>query len=646
MNKELFDILLKLEKGQPLNDNELNFVRDNGYLSLDNKINEEGLKALEPYRVKRAIIMAAGFGSRMVPITLTTPKPLVEVNGVRIIETLIDKILKAGIKDIYIIRGYLKKEFDCLLENYPFIKFIDNDDFYKENNISSAIRVVDLFEDTYFCEADFVCKGDDIIEKYQYESNYLGTLVEETDDWCFDVDKDRYISNYRKGGKRCAQAFGISYWTKKDGKLLAQRLKEMYADENNRQEFWEMCIFEKYKEDFPIKCRFCKKDSILEIDSFDELIAVDSSYKITNRRKIGVVGFGNLGSILATKFSLKNDVVVYKNVDQDEDEYDHLMTVECPDDHVTYSAKIKLLTPSLKTCVDFADYIFITFPSFLCEDLAKEMLPLLRKGQHLIFIPGSGGAEFYFHDAIKMGCTISGLQRVHSVARILEKDKLVRESGKKSLLKVGSIPASYNPEACELINDLYGIKIYPLENYLNITLINSNAILHTSRLYNLFSDYKEGKFYNENPLFYETWNDETSQLLSDMDDELTSLFNELEKHGYPVKDIPGILAYYDSETVPQMTAKIRSIGGFKGLYSPMVEKEPGKFIPDFNSRYFTADFPFGLDIILEFLKLFNLKKESCELVSNWFNKECNPKRRFKFESFGIHSIDDLLEFYK
>ena len=147
-------------------------------------------------------------------------------------------------------------------------------------------------------------------------------------------------------------------------------------------------------------------------------------------------------------------------------------------------------------------------------------------------------------------------------------------------------------------------------------------------------------------MFYETWNDETSQLLSDMDDELTSLFNELEKHGYPVKDIPGILAYYDSETVPQMTAKIKSIGGFKGLYSPMVELEPGKFIPDFNSRYFTADFPFGLDIILEFLKLFNLKKDNCELVSNWFNKECHPKRRFRFETFGIHSIDDLLEFYK
>lgn len=236
-------------------------------------------KELEPYRVTRAIIMAAGFGSRMVPVTLKTPKPLVKVNGTRIIETLIDKILKAGIHDIYIIRGYLKNEFECLKKDYPFIKYIDNDDYNKENNISSAIKVVDLLSNTYFCEADFICSGDDIITKYQYESNYLGTMVDSTDDWCFDVDENLIVSNYRKGGEKCAQAFGISYWNKKDGALLADRLKKMYSDINNRQDFWEMCIFDKYKDDFQIKCRLCKKESIVEIDSFNELVQMDPSYK-------------------------------------------------------------------------------------------------------------------------------------------------------------------------------------------------------------------------------------------------------------------------------------------------------------------------------------------------------------------------------
>ena len=80
------------------------------------EITERGLEALEPYRVKRAVIMAAGFGSRMVPVTLDRPKPMVAVNGVRIIDTLLDALVSVGIKDITLVRGYKKEKFDEILE--------------------------------------------------------------------------------------------------------------------------------------------------------------------------------------------------------------------------------------------------------------------------------------------------------------------------------------------------------------------------------------------------------------------------------------------------------------------------------------------------------------------------------------------------
>ena len=92
-------------------------------------ITDKGLESLEPYRVKRAVIMAAGFGSRMVPITLERPKPLVKINGVRIIDTLIDALVRAEVKEIIIVRGYKKEMFDELLEKYPFITLADNDVF-------------------------------------------------------------------------------------------------------------------------------------------------------------------------------------------------------------------------------------------------------------------------------------------------------------------------------------------------------------------------------------------------------------------------------------------------------------------------------------------------------------------------------------
>ena len=104
------------------------------------EITAKGLDMLEPYRVKRAVIMAAGFGSRMVPVTLDRPKPMVKVNGVRIIDTLLDALVSVGIKDITLIRGYKKEKFDEITDKYPFIKFVDNDVYDKTNNISSAYR--------------------------------------------------------------------------------------------------------------------------------------------------------------------------------------------------------------------------------------------------------------------------------------------------------------------------------------------------------------------------------------------------------------------------------------------------------------------------------------------------------------------------
>ena len=86
-------------------------LTDAGYVN-NCSITEKGLAALEPYKVKKAIFLAAGFGLRLAPITLNTPKPLVRVNGQRIIDGLIDACLEAGVEEIIIVRGYLGGLFD------------------------------------------------------------------------------------------------------------------------------------------------------------------------------------------------------------------------------------------------------------------------------------------------------------------------------------------------------------------------------------------------------------------------------------------------------------------------------------------------------------------------------------------------------
>ncbi len=245
----------------------------------DGAITSSGLEALEPYRVKRAIFIAAGFGSRMVPITLNTPKPLVRVNGRRIIDTLLDAVVAAGIEEIYIVRGYLKENFDQLLYKYPNIKFIDNNMFNEANNISSALLAKDLLCNAYLFEADLLLSNPALIKKYCYRSNFLAIPMERSDDWCFEV-KNGIITELKVGGMNCWQEVGISYWDEEAGKMLAEHIPAAFEVPGGKELYWEQVPLVKFKGEYKVEVRECTLEDIVEIDSFKELKAIDKAYDI------------------------------------------------------------------------------------------------------------------------------------------------------------------------------------------------------------------------------------------------------------------------------------------------------------------------------------------------------------------------------
>ena len=198
-------------------------------LVADRHITDEGLDALEPYRVKRAVLIAAGFGSRMVPITLNTPKPLVRVGGKRIIDTILDAVYAAGITEVYVVRGYLGEQFDQLLYKYPTIKLIDNPLYNEANNISSMVAAKDYLQSAYVFESDLLLRNPSLITRYQDRSNYLGIPMERSDDWCFEV-KNGVIKDLGIGGEGGVwQMVGVSYWTPEDGKKLAEDIPATFA---------------------------------------------------------------------------------------------------------------------------------------------------------------------------------------------------------------------------------------------------------------------------------------------------------------------------------------------------------------------------------------------------------------------------------
>lgn len=255
-------------------------LEKNGLID-SSSITQKGIYELEPYRVKRAIFIAAGMGTRMMPITINTPKPLVRVNGVRIIDTLIDACIAAEIDEIIVVRGYLGEIFDQLRYKYPSIKFVDNPYYRTYNNISSAYLVRDLIGRSYIFESDIYLVNSNLITKYQYESNYLGVPVEETPDWCFDTDENLKITDLHKGGKNCHHMYGISYYDQATGDLFAEKVADVFHNTlGGKDHFWDDVLCHFYVGDSNIHVRECTFEDTMEIDSFEELCEIDENYKI------------------------------------------------------------------------------------------------------------------------------------------------------------------------------------------------------------------------------------------------------------------------------------------------------------------------------------------------------------------------------
>lgn len=295
LSRVQFDVLIELEKcKRGLSQRELaervgksvgtvnkvvSTLNDLGYIDKEG-ITHLGINALEPYRVKRAVFIAAGFGSRLVPVTLNTPKPLVRVNGKRIIDTLLDAVLEAGITEIYIVRGYLAEQFDQLLYKYPMIKFIENPAYNEANNISSAMCVRYLLSNAYVFEADLYLSNPDLIQRYHYCSNFLGIKKERSDDWCFDVDSDMIIKSQKVGGLNCYQEVGISYWSELDGVKLSSHIQEAYTMPGGKEKYWDQVPLVTFAKEYKVEIRECEDTDIVEIDTFRELKEIDKTYDV------------------------------------------------------------------------------------------------------------------------------------------------------------------------------------------------------------------------------------------------------------------------------------------------------------------------------------------------------------------------------
>lgn len=230
-------------------------------------------------KIKRAIIMAAGNGKRLRPLTYSIPKPLISVNGKKMIETIIEALHANDIYEIYIVVGYLKEQFDYL-KNINGIKLIENPYFNECNNVSSLYVARDYIEDAIILDGDQIIYNEKILFKDFDKSGYSAFWVDnDTKEWLLSVNNDDIVSCNRTGGKNGWQLCSISRWNKEDANKLKKHIEIEFLDKNNKEIYWDDVALFCYPNEYNLRIYKINKKDIIEIDNLEELKEIDDNYR-------------------------------------------------------------------------------------------------------------------------------------------------------------------------------------------------------------------------------------------------------------------------------------------------------------------------------------------------------------------------------
>ena len=256
-----------------------------GLIDKHGQLTEKGRQEIRQRAPRNAVILAAGFGMRMVPINLSTPKALIEVGGEPLIERTIRQLHEQGIRNITVVAGFMKESFEYLMDEYG-VDLVINPDYASKNNLHSLALVADRISNTYIIPCDIWCARNPYSATEPYSWYMVSELVDE--DSTVRVNRKRElvtISDKEAGNSM----IGISYLTEPEAGIVRENLRRMDADEAFDEDFWEKALYARtasathsheskngFKDRMILQAKVVSSSDFVEIDTYEQLRDLDS----------------------------------------------------------------------------------------------------------------------------------------------------------------------------------------------------------------------------------------------------------------------------------------------------------------------------------------------------------------------------------
>lgn len=248
--------------------NSLKFLQESGYINKKNEITEKGKAIAKENSPKQAVILAAGFGMRMVPINLETPKALLEVRGEILIERLIKQLHEVGVTDIKIVVGFMKESFEYLIDEYG-VDLIINSDYIVKNNYYSLYLAKNYLENSYIVPSDVWFEKNPFSE-IEIESWYM-VSEELIPGGHVRVNRKNELVK-PKTNELCNKMVGLCYLNKESAKLVKHNF-ETNGGANTPLDFWEKILCGPSK--MIVKARIASKKEAVDLNTYEDLRELD-----------------------------------------------------------------------------------------------------------------------------------------------------------------------------------------------------------------------------------------------------------------------------------------------------------------------------------------------------------------------------------